>query len=84
MTPKQYICKKSYLRDIIVLGMHFSIGARASEICSLTSGSVDLTNHTIRIFDKGFKARIIQIENSEVLQKEILSIKHPRNKIIMK
>lgn len=65
---KTIYLQKSYLRDIAVIEMLFATGARVSEICSLTSDSVDLTNHTIRIFGKGSKERIIQIENSEVLR----------------
>lgn len=59
--------QKSYLRDIAVMEMLFATGARVSEICSLAPDSVDLINHTIRIFGKGSKERIIQIENTEVL-----------------
>lgn len=59
--------KKSILRNIAVLEMLFATGARVSEICSLTPASVDLVNHTIRIYGKGSKERIIQIENSDVL-----------------
>ena len=60
--------QKSCLRDIAVMEMLFATGARVSEICSLTPDVVDLTNHTIRIFGKGCKERIIQIENGEVLK----------------
>ena len=60
--------KKSCLRDIAVMEMLFATGARVSEICSLTPNTVDLSNHTIKIFGKGSKERIIQIENSDVLK----------------
>ena len=56
------------IRDIAVLEMLFAIGARVSEICSLTPSSVDLTNHTVRILGKGAKERLIQIENADVLK----------------
>ena len=59
--------KKSCLRDIVVMEMLFATGARVSEICSLTPKTVDLPNHTIKIFGKGSRERIIQIENSDVL-----------------
>ena len=62
------------LRDIAVMEMLFATGARVSEICFLTSNTVDLKNHTIKIFGKGSKERIIQIENSDVLK--ILSEYH--------
>ena len=60
--------KRSCLRDIAVMEMLFATGARVSEICSLTPNTVDLSNHTIKIFGKGSKERIIQIENSDVLK----------------
>lgn len=55
-------------RDIAVLEMLFASGARVSEICNLTASNVDLRNHTIKIFGKGSKERIIQIENPDVLK----------------
>ena len=59
--------QRSAIRDIAVLEVLFATGARVSEICSLTPDTVDLTNHTIKIFGKGSKERIIQIENPDVL-----------------
>lgn len=56
------------VRDIAVLEILFATGARVSEICNLKETSVDLTNHTIKIFGKGSKERMIQIENVDVLQ----------------
>ena len=60
--------KKATARDIAVLEILFATGARVSEICNLTSSSVDLTNHTIKIFGKGSKERMIQVENNDVLK----------------
>lgn len=60
--------QKSRLREIAVMEMLFATGARVSEICSFTPNSVDLQNHTIKIFGKGSKERIIQIENADVLK----------------
>lgn len=59
---------KSSLREIAVMEMLFATGARVSEICSLTHNAVDLQNHTIKIYGKGSKERIIQIENDDVLK----------------
>ena len=59
--------RRSAVRDIAVLEVLFATGARVSEICTLTPDAVDLLNHTIKIFGKGSKERIIQIENSDVL-----------------
>lgn len=60
--------KKICIRNVAVLEILFATGARVSEICSLTPGNIDLSNHFIKIFGKGSKERIIQIENSDVLQ----------------
>lgn len=60
--------KKICLRNIAVMEMLFATGARISEICSLTPKTVDLENHRIKIFGKGSRERIIQIENDDVLK----------------
>lgn len=60
--------RKQHLRDIAVMEILFATGARVSEICSLTPDTVDLTNHNIKIYGKGSKERIIQIENADVLK----------------
>ncbi len=60
--------KRCTTRDIAVLKILFATGARVSEICNRTPSSVDLTNHTIKIFVKGSKERMIQIENDDVLK----------------
>lgn len=60
--------KKCAVRDIAVLEILFATGARVSEICSLTPYAIDLNEHTLKIFGKGSKERIIQIENPDVLK----------------
>lgn len=60
--------KRCTARDIAVLEILFATGARVSEICNLTHSSVDLINHTVKIFGKGSKERMIQIENPDVLK----------------
>lgn len=60
--------KRMCIRNIVVLEILFATGARVSEICSLTPDSIDLSNHFVKIFGKGSKERIIQIENPDVLQ----------------
>lgn len=60
--------KRQAARDIAVLEILFATGARVSEICNLTPSSVDLRNHCIKIFGKGSKERMIQIENPDVLK----------------
>lgn len=60
--------KKCAVRDIAVLEILFATGARVSEICTLTPNAIDLDEHTLKIFGKGSKERIIQIENPDVLK----------------
>lgn len=60
--------KRICIRNIAVLEILFATGARVSEICFLTPDNIDLSNHFVKIFGKGSKERIIQIENSDVLK----------------
>lgn len=60
--------RKRALRDVAVLEILFATGARVSEICNLTPEAIDLENHTVKIFGKGSRERIIQIENQDVLK----------------
>lgn len=59
--------KRFTARDIAVLEILFATGARVSEICNLNLSSMDLINHTIKIFGKGSKERMIQVENADVI-----------------
>lgn len=64
VTPYQ---EKTNIRNTAVIELLFATGARISEICSLKSKDVDLISHTVKIFGKGSKERIIQIENQDVI-----------------
>ena len=55
------------LRSIAVIELLFATGIRVSELCSLTTNDMDLSNNTIRILGKGARERILQIENTDVL-----------------
>ncbi len=66
-TAKSAFAQKMSLRNTAVLELLFATGARISEICSLKTGNIDLTTHTIKILGKGAKERILQIENNDVL-----------------
>lgn len=57
---------KSAVRDVAVLELLFATGARVSEICFLTPDTVNTIDYTIKIYGKGSKERIIQIENDDV------------------
>ncbi len=59
--------QKIAVRNTAVLELLFATGARISEICNLKAQDIDLDAQTVRIFGKGSKERIIQIENYDVL-----------------
>lgn len=58
---------RSCLRDIAVLELLFATGMRISELCSLHTDDVNLSEGTIKIYGKGSKERLIQIGNPDVL-----------------
>lgn len=60
-------CNKEVTRDIAIVELLFATGARVSEVCNLKKKDIDLVNHTMRIYGKGGKERLIQIENIDVL-----------------
>lgn len=63
-TPYQ---KQINIRNAAIIELLFATGARISEICHLRTNDIDLKSRTIKIFGKGSKERIIQIENKEVI-----------------
>ena len=65
-SSKTLYSTKSAARDIAVLELLFATGARVSEICSLTPDAVNTVDYTVKIYGKGSKERIIQIENDDV------------------
>ncbi len=65
---KSDYAKMASIRDTAVIELLFATGARISEICSLKVESVNLSEHTVLIFGKGSKERIINIENYDVLK----------------
>lgn len=58
---------KAALRDIAVLELLFATGMRVSELCSLDTDDINVTDGIVKIFGKGAKERIIQVGNSDVL-----------------
>lgn len=56
------------LRNIVVLELLFSTGARVSEIANLTHTTLQLSTGNVIIRGKGNKERIIQICNQETLR----------------
>lgn len=59
--------KRSSVRNIAVVELLFATGIRVSELCTLKLVNIDLIDHTVLIFGKGSKERLIQITNPEVL-----------------
>ncbi|MCD7904178.1 MAG: tyrosine-type recombinase/integrase [Clostridiales bacterium] len=59
--------KEVSVRNAAVIELLFATGARISEICSLKTEDVELSSHTVKIFGKGSKERIIQVENAGVI-----------------
>ena len=56
------------IRDIVVIELLFSTGARVSEITGLKTSNINLNTGNIIIKGKGNKERLIQICNKEVLE----------------
>lgn len=69
---------KYILRDIAVIEMFFTTGARVYEVSNLTVDSVNLSSGLIKIMGKGGKERYIQISDVSVLK--ILKIYYEENK----
>lgn len=65
-TNVQSYSYKSNLRDIAVLELLFATGMRVSELCTISTETIDMNNGTIKIYGKGAKERIIQIGNPDV------------------
>lgn len=59
--------KLTAIRNAAIIELLFATGARISEICALKVENIDFTSKTVRIFGKGAKERIIQIENNDVI-----------------
>ena len=55
------------LRDIVILELLFSTGARVSEIAGLTKNNINLDSGSVTIRGKGDKERVIQICNRETI-----------------
>lgn len=59
--------KKISLRNIAMIELLFSTGIRISELCNIKIENIDFKEHTLKIFGKGSKERILYIGNDHVL-----------------
>lgn len=57
----------SATREAAVMELLFATGMHVSELCGLMEQDVDLVDGEVRIYGKGKKERIVEIENHEVL-----------------
>lgn len=59
--------KRQAWRETAVLELLFATGMRVSEVCGLQADDVDMFDQHVRVYGKGSKERMIQLENTEVL-----------------
>jgi len=60
--------RKTVMRDIAILELLFATGARVSEVCSLKAECISINYGYIKIYGKGSRERVIQIENKDVIK----------------
>lgn len=65
-SPESYSYFRN-LRDIVIIELLFSTGARVSEIAGLTKNNINLDSGSVSIRGKGDKERVIQICNRETI-----------------
>lgn len=56
------------LRDRAIIELLTSTGIRISELCGLNKADCDLVERVVRVFGKGAKERIVQLESVETLR----------------
>lgn len=60
--------RKNALRDAAIIELLFATGMRISELCSLKTGDISLSDRSLLIYGKGNKERRMQIGNDDVFQ----------------
>jgi integrase/recombinase XerD len=60
--------RKAVMRDVAILELLFATGARVSEVCSLRADCVSINDGYVKIYGKGSRERVIQIENRDVIK----------------
>lgn len=58
---------RALVRDIAIIEVLFSTGARVSEVCQLRPEDVDLNRGTVRILGKGARERVVPLCGKETL-----------------
>lgn len=56
--------KKQLIKDIAVIELLFSTGIRISELCLLPTSSIDLRAQEIKIYGKGARERLLQLDHA--------------------
>lgn len=59
--------RRNALRDAAVIELLFATGIRISELCSLKTSNINLTDGTILIYGKGDKERYLQLASDDVI-----------------
>lgn len=59
--------KKCIIRDIAIIETLFATGIRVSELSHIKPTDIDLLSHSIKIYGKGSRERIIYIENPTII-----------------
>ena len=59
--------KKAAVRNSAVLELLFATGLRVSELCSITSATINLQDGRINVLGKGARERIVYVSNPEVI-----------------
>ncbi|MBR5387582.1 MAG: tyrosine-type recombinase/integrase [Clostridiales bacterium] len=63
-TAKTDYSRRSSLQAIAIIELLFATGIRISELCSIRTDDIDLTNTSLKINGKGKKERLLHIGNS--------------------
>lgn len=59
--------KKCIIRDIAIIETLFATGIRVSELSHIKPTDIDLLSHSIKIYGKGSRERIIYIKNPTII-----------------
>lgn len=65
-TAKSDYHKKQALKDLAVIELLFSTGIRISELCCLPAASLDLQAGEMKIYGKGAKERLLQLDSAVI------------------